>query len=77
MRVNGAGGIALARGENDIEQAIRIILGTARGERRMRPNFAQFMTSSSRRTTNRPGDSPVTPWKKLSAGGTGASTWSR
>ena len=38
MRVNGAGGIALARGENDIEQAIRIILGTARGERRMRPN---------------------------------------
>jgi Bacteriophage baseplate protein W len=39
VRVNGAGGIALARGENDIEQAIRIILGTVKGERRMRPNF--------------------------------------
>jgi phage baseplate assembly protein W len=39
LHVDGAGGIALARGENDIEQAIRIILGTARGERRMRPNF--------------------------------------
>jgi Bacteriophage baseplate protein W len=39
VRVNGAGGIALARGESDIEQAIRIILGTVKGERRMRPNF--------------------------------------
>jgi phage baseplate assembly protein W len=39
LQVNGAGGIALARGENDIEQAIRMILGTAKGERRMRPNF--------------------------------------
>ena len=39
LHVDGAGGIALARGENDIEQAIRIILGTAKGERRMRPNF--------------------------------------
>jgi phage baseplate assembly protein W len=39
VRVNGAGGITLARGENDIEQAIRIILGTVKGERRMRPNF--------------------------------------
>jgi hypothetical protein len=39
LRMDGAGGIALARGENDIEQAIRIILGTAKGERRMRPNF--------------------------------------
>ena len=39
LRVDGAGGIALARGESDIEQAIRIILGTVKGERRMRPNF--------------------------------------
>jgi hypothetical protein len=39
LHVDGAGGIALSRGESDIEQAIRIILGTARGERRMRPNF--------------------------------------
>ena len=36
---NGRGGIAMSRGETDIEQAIRIILGTAKGERRMRPNF--------------------------------------
>lgn len=34
-----AGGIALARYEEDIEQAIRIILGTRPGERRMRPEF--------------------------------------
>jgi phage baseplate assembly protein W len=39
LRIDGAGGIALSRGENDIEQAIRIILGTVKGERRMRPNF--------------------------------------
>ncbi len=39
LRVDGSGGIALSRGETDIEQAIRIILGTAKGERRMRPNF--------------------------------------
>jgi len=35
----GRGGIALARYEEDIEQAIRIILSTAKGERRMRPTF--------------------------------------
>jgi phage baseplate assembly protein W len=39
VHVDGSGGIALAYGENDIDQAIRIILGTAKGERRMRPNF--------------------------------------
>jgi phage baseplate assembly protein W len=39
LGANGRGGIAMARGETDIEQAIRIILGTAKGERRMRPNF--------------------------------------
>jgi uncharacterized protein len=39
LGANGRGGIAMARGESDIEQAIRIILGTAKGERRMRPNF--------------------------------------
>jgi phage baseplate assembly protein W len=36
---DGRGGIALSRGETDIEQSIRIVLGTAKGERRMRPNF--------------------------------------
>jgi phage baseplate assembly protein W len=35
----GKGGIALARYEEDIDQAIRIILSTSKGERRMRPTF--------------------------------------
>lgn len=39
LQTDGRGGISLARGESDIDQAIRIILGTAKGERRMRPNF--------------------------------------
>jgi phage baseplate assembly protein W len=39
LQINQQGGIALARGAHDIEQAIRIILGTARGERVMRPEF--------------------------------------
>jgi phage baseplate assembly protein W len=39
LRVDGRGGIAMAKGETDIEQAIRLILGTAKGERRMRPTF--------------------------------------
>lgn len=37
--VSGSGGIALATGRDDVEQAIRIILGTAPGERAMRPDF--------------------------------------
>ena len=39
LQIDGRGGIALSRHENDIEESIRIILGTAKGERRMRPNF--------------------------------------
>ena len=39
LSVNHRGGIALARGEEDIEQAIALILGTAPGERPMRPEF--------------------------------------
>ena len=35
----GRGGIALSRYEEDIEQAIRIVLSTSKGERRMRPTF--------------------------------------
>ena len=35
----GRGGIALSRYEVDIHQAIRIILSTRKGERRMRPEF--------------------------------------
>jgi len=37
--ITRTGGIALARQEGDIEEAIRIILETDRGERRMRPEF--------------------------------------
>ena len=38
-RVDNRGGIDLSKHEVDIDQSIRIILGTAKGERRMRPNF--------------------------------------
>jgi uncharacterized protein len=39
LGVDHRGAIALARGEEDIEQAIEIIIGTAPGERPMRPEF--------------------------------------
>ncbi|RKY58163.1 MAG: baseplate protein [Candidatus Neomarinimicrobiota bacterium] len=39
LRVNARGEIALVSGEEDIEQSIRIILGTRPGERVMRPEF--------------------------------------
>ncbi len=39
LRINGRGGLSLSQHENDIEESIRIILGTAKGERRMRPDF--------------------------------------
>ncbi len=39
LQVDPRGGIALATGTHDIEQAIRIILMTAPGERVMRPEF--------------------------------------
>ena len=39
LQVDRRGGIALARDETDIEQAIEQILGTAPGERPMRPEF--------------------------------------
>jgi phage baseplate assembly protein W len=39
LRVDHRGGLALAGGEEDIEQAIRLILATAPGERSMRPGF--------------------------------------
>ena len=37
--VNSRGAIALSHGERDVEEAIRIILATAKGERPMRPEF--------------------------------------
>lgn len=37
--VDGRGGIALARGDGDIEESVILILSTAKGERVMRPEF--------------------------------------
>jgi uncharacterized protein len=39
LQVDRRGGIALARDETDVDQAIELILGTAPGERPMRPEF--------------------------------------
>lgn len=39
LRFHGNGAVAMSSYEQDIEQAIRIILGTSRGERVMRPDF--------------------------------------
>ena len=39
LHVNAQGALALASGESDIEQAIHLILGTAPGDRVMRPEF--------------------------------------
>jgi phage baseplate assembly protein W len=39
LQVNPRGAIALVTGANDIEQSIRVILGTRPGERVMRPTF--------------------------------------
>ena len=39
LSVDRRGGIALATGETDVDQAIEIILSTAPGERPMRPEF--------------------------------------
>jgi phage baseplate assembly protein W len=39
LRISPTGGIALSRQEFDIDEAIRIILSTAKGERHMRPQF--------------------------------------
>jgi len=39
LRVDNRGGISLSRGGGGIDEAIRMVLGTAKGERRMRPDF--------------------------------------
>jgi phage baseplate assembly protein W len=39
VQFNARGGIELSRGERDVNEAIRMILGTPLGERRMRPRF--------------------------------------
>ena len=42
--VNKQGGMALASGRSEIEQAIQIILMTTPGQRLMRPNFGSRLT---------------------------------
>jgi phage baseplate assembly protein W len=39
LSVDHRGAVAMASGETDVEQALQIILGTAPGERPMRPEF--------------------------------------
>ena len=39
LGTDATGGVALVTREREIEQAMRLILGTARGERPMRPEF--------------------------------------
>ena len=39
LRIDGRGGMSLTSYENGIVESIHIILGTAKGERRMRPGF--------------------------------------
>lgn len=55
VRVNATGGIALVSNNREIEEAIRLILGTAPGERPMRPEFGcrihNYVFSSSDATT--------------------------
>jgi len=55
VRVDAQGGIALSSGEREIEEAIRLILGTSPGERPMRPEFGcrihQYVFASADATT--------------------------
>lgn len=39
LRIDGLGNIAFSHGEEDVREAIWVILSTARGERVMRPDF--------------------------------------
>ncbi|MDJ0770652.1 MAG: GPW/gp25 family protein [Ilumatobacter sp.] len=39
MRIDASGGIAMVSDDREIEESIRLILGTALGERPMRPEF--------------------------------------
>ncbi len=55
LGVDGRGGLALAKGENDIKEAIVAILCTAQGERVMRPEFGssihEFVFAPNNATT--------------------------
>ncbi len=55
LRTDATGGIALVSREREIEEAIRLILGTSPGERTMRPEFGcrihEYVFSSADGTT--------------------------
>lgn len=55
LRTDATGGIALVSREREIEEAIRLILGTSPGERPMRPEFGcrinEFVFASADGTT--------------------------
>src|SRR5437660_10921563 len=55
MRPSATGGIALVSREREIEEAIRLVLGTSYGERPMRPEFGcgihEFVFSPADATT--------------------------
>lgn len=39
LRAAASGGLALVHGENEVMESVRLVLGTAFGERPMRPDF--------------------------------------
>ena len=58
LRTDATGGIALVSREREIEEAIRLILGTSPGERPMRPEFGcrihDFVFASADAVDRRP-----------------------
>ena len=58
LRTDATGGIALVAREREIEESIRLILGTAIGERPMRPEFGcgihDYVFAPTDATTRRP-----------------------
>ncbi len=57
LRVDASGGIALVTGDRELEEAMRLILGTAPGERPMRPEFGcgihnYIFAAGNRETSN-------------------------
>ena len=69
LRTDATGGIALVSREREVEEAIRLILGTTPGERPMRPEFGcrihDFVFASAdgddRRRDHRRGDRALAP----------------
>ena len=81
LRTDATGGIALVTREREIEESIRLILGTAYGERPMRPEFGcgihdEVFSPADAATF---GGSPPTSGPRCGAGSRGStsgrSTW--